>query len=169
MLDQDKKLEKYSKDIYSIFINDEILLRYLYYNPTSRLDDPLDTSKDDILSKNADDFWAIVDDVIKTAPKTSDLVENVKSRLFVYAGYGRSNSSNYYFSDQEYEFDILVHADNQSKDFRTEKIHDRLNELLFNKRITGLGKLKFKSRQPINAPKDYLGYKLVYTFSSENY
>jgi hypothetical protein len=167
--EQDKKLEKYSKDIYKVLISDEILLRYLHYIPTSRIDDPLDTSKENILDKDIDTLWGIIDDVIVPAPKLSDIVETQKSRLLVYAGYGRGSNSNYLFSNQEYEIDIFVHADTQTLDFRMEKIHDRVNELLFNKHIAGLGKLLFKGRQPIGGIKDYIGYKLIYHFSSENY
>jgi hypothetical protein len=167
--EQDKKLEKYSKDIYKVLIQDEVLLRYLHYIPTSRVDNPLDPSKDNILDKDVDSLWGIIDDVIVPAPKISDLVDTQKSRLLVYAGYGRGTNSNYLFSNQEYEIDIFVHADTQTMDFRMEKIHDRVNELLFNQHITGMGKLLFKGRQPINAIKDYFGYKMIFTFSSENY
>lgn len=167
--EQDKKLEKYSSDIYKVLIDDEILLRYLHYIPTSRIDDPLDESKGNIMDKDIDTLWEIIDDVIVPAPKISDLVDTQKSRLLVYAGYGRGTNSNYLFSNQDYEIDIFVHADTQTMDFRMEKIHDRVIELLFNKNVTGVGKLLFKGRQPINAIKDYFGYKMIFTFSSENY
>lgn len=163
------ELEKYSREIFKALNSDETLLRLLHYKPISKLDNPLDPTKPNILEKQADEKWTIIDDCIVNAPKISDLEATSKSRLFYYAGYGRGSNNNYLFSNQEFCFEVFTHYDFQMMDRRNEKICDRLNEILFGKNLAGLGKFLFRERHPVKAPKDYLGYKLVYEFTSENY
>lgn len=164
------KLKEYSIEIEKILTNDETLLRLLHYKPTSRLDDPLDPSKPNILDKNSDEFWKFVDESIIPAVKIADLNKKQLCRIFYYAGNGRPTRNNYLFSNQEYHFDVLVHNDFQIMDKRLEMICDRINELVFNKRIKGIGKTLFKGRYPINyVPNDYMGFRLVYEFCKEEY
>jgi hypothetical protein len=162
------EFKKYTLDISNIFYNDEMILRLLTYKPKNRLDDPLDPSKDNILDKDEDAKWKIIDDCIMTAPKTSDLEKNAKCRLFIYPGVRRPTDTNFLFANQQINFDVLTHADFQNMDLRNEWICERVNELVFGERLAGVGKVLFKGGQPINAPKDYQGYRLVYEFASEN-
>lgn len=163
------ELKKYSSEIFKVLNSDETLLRLLHYKPTSKTDNPLDPSKPNILDKPINERWAIIDDCIVNAPKFNDLETSSKSRLFYYAGYGRTTNNNYLYTNQIYCFEVFTHYDFQMMDRRNEKICDRLNEILFNNNITGMGKFLFKDRHPINAPKDYLGYRLNYEFASQNY
>lgn len=160
-------LRKHSKDIEKILINDETLLRLLYYKPQNRLDDPLSLTKSNILDMA--NKWDIIDDRIVSAPKFEDLETGTepKCRLLFYPAYGRSTNNNYLFSNQEYKFEIYVHFDYQI-DKRLEWISDRINELMFNQRITGHGKVEFKDRRDVSAPKNYLGFRLIYEFLSGN-
>lgn len=152
-------------DIYKVLTSDEILLRLLYYLPSSPIDDPLSMDKLNILDMDIETRWNIINDVIKMVEKTDDLIETPKCRLFMYPG-RRSSTGNYLVSDQEIVFDILVHADFQNIDLRLSKICDRLNELICNKEITGMGKILFDSGGRIGAPTNYIGYRLVYIFGS---
>jgi hypothetical protein len=164
------EFKKYTSDISNLFYNDETILRLLHYKPENRLDDPLDENKPNILDMvDEDKKWELIDDCIMTAPKTSDLEKKPKCRLFVYPGVRRPTNDNFLFANQQFNFDVLTHADFQNMDLRNEWICERVNELIFGKRIAGLGKVLFKGGQPINAPKDYQGYRLVYEFASENY
>lgn len=163
------ELTKYTDDIYKVLISDETLLRLLHYKPTNRLDDPLSPSKPNILEKPIDELKKIIDDVIVSALKVSELDTEKKCRLLFYPGTGRSTNDNYLFSNQEYIFVAFVHLDYENIDRRNQMICDRVNQLISNKRITGMGKVLFKSRRPVNAPKDYIGYQLSYEFISENY
>lgn len=164
-------LEEYSIRIEEI-LRDEELLRLLHYKPKNKLDDPLKVTSDkpNILEKPSKEMWEIIDYHLVPAIKLDDLQKEPISRIFYYAGYGKPTNTNYLFSNQEYVFDVVVHNDFQVMDKRLEKICDRLNALIFNARIGGVGKTLFKSRKPIvGVPNNYMGFKLVYEFCNENY
>jgi hypothetical protein len=162
------EFKKYTLDIFNHLITDEELLRLLHYKPTNRLDNPLDPSKSDILTKPEDTKWQIIDDCIMTAPKTSDLEQESKCRLFIYPGVRQPTNGNFLSASQQFNFDIFTHADFQNVDLRNEWICQRISDLVFGEKLTGAGKIVFKGGQPINAPKDYQGYRLVYEFGSGN-
>lgn len=146
---------------------DEQLLRLLHYSPQHRLDDPLDDTKSDILTLPDEEKWKIIDYNLVSAPKFDDMVNEKLCRIFYYAGEGRPTNSNYKYANQEYVFEIFVHYDYQIIDKRLEMICDRLNELMSEKRVpTTIGKTLFKRRFPVNAPQGYLGFKLIYEFTS---
>ncbi len=162
------KLKDFSIEIEKL-LKDEELLRLLHNKPKHRLDDPLDINKPNILAKPIDELWGLIDFHLVPAPKYDDLEQNQICRIFYYAGDGRSTNTNYLFSNQEYTFEVLVHYDFQIMDKRLEMICDRLNELIFDKRIGGIGKTLFKRRHPVNTPNNYLGFRLVYEFCNENF
>ncbi len=148
---------------------DEELLRLLYHFPVDIFDNPLDVNKPNILDMPDDEKFEIFNDKIMTAPKFDGFDKSPMSRLFYYAGDGRSTRNNYLFSKQEFNFDIFVHQEIENTDKRLEWICDRVNELVFNKSIVGLGKTLFIRRYPVKAPVNYVGYRLVYEFCHENY
>lgn len=154
-------------DIVKTFYNDETLLRLLHYPPTNYNDipDPLDKSLPNIT--DTDDDYSIRDYVIMLAPKTDDLESNPSCRLYLYAG-RRTPTSNYVTANQEVIVDILCHNDYE-KDLRSMKISDRVNELLFDSRVTGMAKIDYVGGSPIKAPSEYVGYSHKYVFvSSKN-
>lgn len=163
-------LRKYTLDIVNLLSNDETLLRLLYYYPKNALDDPLDSNKQNILDMDIDTRTAIIDNRIVTAPKFDDLdnEDNPICRLLVYPGIGRSYSNDYMVANQEYNFEVYVHFDYENADRRMEWICDRINELLFDNWITGMGKVYFKTRRPKPAPANYIGHQLIYEFGSVN-
>jgi len=162
------EMRKNIQDIYKVLTTDETLLRLLYYPASNPLDSPLSPSKQNILEMPDNEKWSIILDRIKTTPKVDDLVDDTpKCRLLFYAG-TRNSTRNYLIADQEMVFDVLVHMKFDDLDQRLSWICDRLNDLLFNQRITGMGKAEFKSGREIGAPNGYVGYRLRYLFGSEN-
>lgn len=157
------QMRKNLQDIYRLFVNDETLLRLLYYLPKNQLDDPLDPNKPNILE--LENKWDIINDRIKPTPKTDDLDQVPKCRLLFYPG-ARDNTNNYLIADQEFVIDVLVHFDYENVDFRMSWICDHVNELLFDKRITGMNNIDFYGGRPISAPENYVGYSMKYRFRS---
>jgi hypothetical protein len=155
------KMRQNLRDIYLTFTNDETLLRLLYYLPPN---DPLDPTLENILSKT--DKWDIIDDRIVLTSKTDDLEKDStpKCRLLMFPG-RRGNTRNYLVADQEIVIDILVHF-TYEKDQRLEWISDRVNELLFSNKITGVGEMRFKDGKPLGSPNNYIGYRLTYEIGS---
>ena len=160
-------LTNYSIEVEKILM-DEQLLRLLYYTPKNRLDNPLDISKANILEMPEDKLWDIIDHHMIPAIKIDDLEKNPICRVFYYAGIGRPTNSNYLYGFQEYVFDVFVHNNFQIIDKRIELICDRINQLISNKRINGIGKTLFKKKSPIGSPDGYMGFRLIYEFCSES-
>ena len=152
--------------IYKVVTSDEEMLRLLYYKPQNGLDDPLSPSKTNVL--DMPNSYEIIDEFIKFAPKVDDLTEKNICRLLFYPG-RRSPTRNQQTSSQEFVFDIFVHIDDfQMKDLRQEKIVDRLNKIMFGKRIMGLGKVESNGGNPIKSPANYIAYQIVYSVGSGN-
>jgi len=159
-------MRKSIRDIYMTFINDETLLRLLYYPPKNlgtNTPDPLSVTNPNILDMSDDAKWEVINDRIAMTPTVSDLDTTEKCRLLFYAG--RRSPGNFIYADQEIICDILCHF-NYEKDQRSTWISDRVNELLVQERITGIGKVDFKSGGITGSPKGYIGYRLVYEFGS---
>lgn len=153
-------------DIYKVLINDETLLRLLYYKPSNMNDDPLSLDKPNILDKPDLDKWNIINDLIVPSVKVTDLDETEKCRVLIFPADRNSAKQNYYFSDQRIIVDVLTHVAFDSVDFRNSWICDRINDLLFNEHVTGIGKMNFIGGKAINAPNNYVGYRLMYEFYS---
>jgi hypothetical protein len=152
-------------DIYKVFTTNENLLRLLYYQPIDANDNPLDPAKPNIL--DLANKWDIIQDRIKTTEKVDDLDDEEKCRLLFYAG-RRSGTNNYILSNQEFAVDILCHFSFEETDLRMSWICDTVNSLVFDEKITGIKKISFKNGNPIKAPNDYVGYRLIYEIVSGN-
>ena len=148
-----------------LFRNDEDLLRLLYYAPRdlqSNQPDPLSDELDNILDKDINELWTIRDEHISTALNGDDLSDKKLCRIYVYLGRRRPANNNYTLAEQEIVVDILCHNDYQSKDQRTLRISDRINELLIGENVTGLSKMRYVEGYEFNPPKDYAAYRHVY-------
>ena len=150
---------------YKVLTADETLLRLLYYKPENALDDPLEVTVDKTNILGRINSQELIDEVIKTAPKTDDLTLEKQCRLFLYMG-KRKNTRNYLYAAQEIVFDVLVNMDWEEKDQRQSWICDRVNELIFHERISGIGKVEFIGGAPIGAPEGFIGYRLTYEIGS---
>src|SRR5690606_22858078 len=86
--------------IYSILINDEKLMRLLFYYPkdTNR-PDPLSDELENILDR--EDYWEIVEDRVLIAEKFSDIIGRDINRLYITQGRRRPVFGNYLLATQE--------------------------------------------------------------------
>jgi hypothetical protein len=111
--------------------------------------------------------WDIIKDVIKTTSKTDDLDTEKKCRVCFYSGI-RKPTRNYVIAEQYIYFDVYVYLELEEVDMRLSWICDRINELLNNDRITGMGKFLFRDGVPVKSVDGYVQYRLVYSFGDFN-
>lgn len=161
-------LRQHVRDVFGILAADETLLRLLYYKPANEQDDPLASDKPDILAKPEGERQAIIVDVIRTIRDLDDLDEEEKCRIVCYPRL-RRETANPLIANQDMAIDIYCHHAFESVDARTAWIADRVNALLFGKRLSSVGKTLLYAGNSIQAPPRYAGYRLIYSFGSENY
>ncbi|MBX6361879.1 MAG: hypothetical protein IRZ03_17605 [Acidobacterium ailaaui] len=150
---------------YSVLVNDEQLLRYLYYHPTNYSDDPLSPTKADVTTMP--NTWDIRRNLIKKSKVVDDLnVDTNINRILVFPGKRRPQYNNYLFASQLVVIDSLVRIKDDDIDCRQSKINDRINDLVFDERIGGVGKVSFKDGDQIGAPPGFVGYRLIYEVGS---
>lgn len=152
-------------NIYMKLINDEELMRLMYYKPQDyslgRLH-PLDKTLPDIVTDEPE-YWDIVDNHVVRGTKTTEIQEKGICRLYLYAGRRRPRFGNRLMADQEVMIDVLVH-ELFDKDDRLNWIWDRLNELLIHERLAGYGQVDLVAGNPRVAPIGYSKYELTYKF-----
>ncbi|MCK9544821.1 MAG: hypothetical protein M0R03_22640 [Novosphingobium sp.] len=153
------------KDVYEILVKDEILLRLLYYPSEDFDDSPLSDDKPNILNKSTTEKWDIINELIKTTNKTSDLTEESRCRICVYMG-NRRETRNNAVANQQVVFDIYAPIDWDEISFRLTQICDTIDKLFCGQRITGLGKTDSHIGGVIVAPSGFIGYRLIYDFGS---
>lgn len=164
------KMRKNIQDIYKVLSTDETLLRLLHYignTNDSDANSPLNSSKPNILDMAIATKWDIIQDVIKTSKKVKDLDSTKKCRVLIYPG-KRSGTRNYLMADQKFIIDVLVEMDINDVDQRMAWICDTINDLIFDQKVTGVGKIGFEDGGQIGAPEGYEGYRLIYEFGSVN-
>jgi len=157
------KMRQNLQDIFKVLSQDETLLRLLYYLPQNAFDDPLDPTKTDVLSMP--NKWDIIADRIKTTQTTDTLDTEPKCRVCFYAGRRKSHRGNYLVAKQHIIFDVYVHFSFDNVDQRLSWICDRLNDLLFNQKITRIGNVDFQDGIPIVVSQNllkYMAYRLVF-------
>jgi len=151
--------------IYSILINDEKLMRLLFYYPkdTNR-PDPLSDELENILDR--EDYWEIVEDRVLIAEKFSDIIGRDINRLYITQGRRRPVFGNYLLATQEIMISIYTH-ENYETDMRSAWISDRINELIALENINGIyGKLEYAAGNPRVAAVHYKRYDTVYEFTT---
>lgn len=155
-------------DFYQLIKSDEQLLRLLYYKPSNGNDDPLSPTKPNL--KNSTIYR---DDILKyrmkRAPKIDDIIPKNAPicRLCMYMG-SSTRTANVKAFKQRIIFDVFVHIDGyENIDSRSLKIIDRLNEIVNEQHISGMGTVESAAFTPIgNAPEGYIGYQSVFSFGS---
>lgn len=162
--------------MYKLLASSQTLLRLLHYMPTNQNDDPLDPSKQDV--KDLPDKDKIIKLSLVVGDKTDELMLKEKiTRICMYTGareIGKSQISgvnqlvkNPKFSDQYYVFDIYVHMDNNTIDFRCDWIGEELNRVLYSQDIGEFSDIEVKAGMPIQkTPASYVGYRWIYRFTS---
>lgn len=108
--------------------------------------------------------WDVVDKHIFEISKADDMENDSTCRLYLYAGktrpvYGRNSVA---VVKQEIVIDVFVHT-SYNVDSRMDEIHDRLNCLMIDNGEIGMGKVDLYTAYEMNAPKEYTGYRLIYT------
>lgn len=163
-----KKLNKQRKmftNIHDLLINDETLLRLLYYPPaklTMNRPEPLSDELDNILDMDMGEVWRIRDDHILESSKSDDLENKAVCRIYLYPGKIRHSLKNKRAMKQEIVLDVFVHY-SYDIDHRMMSITGRLSELLFNERARcGLGRIDYRNGYDFVAPKGYTSYRHIY-------
>src|SRR5699024_6369677 len=150
---------------YTKLINDEELLRLLYYPPadlSKDIVDPLSPTLENVLDKDIDEYWEIVNKHVLRTSKSDNLETDRLCRIYVYAGKKRGITKNFKVGKREIVFDILVHNDFET-DMRVSRISDRLSDIFFNSRLDGgLGVVDYRDGYDFSAPKGYEAYRHIY-------
>jgi len=151
-------------NINQILINDEELLRLLYYSPRDATHlDPLDETLPNV--KDFETYWDVVDDRIMLAEKDSDLSTKAICRIYISAGRRRPVFDNYYLVTQEVMISVYTH-ETYEKDMRSAWISDRVSELLALEYIEGTlsHKMEYVGGNPRVAPVQYKKYEHIYEY-----
>lgn len=158
-------MRKFINNIWTVLRTDEELMRLLHYKPADyhkgRLD-PLDKSLPDIVD-DSEKYWDLVENLIITGTKSSDIQENGICRIYLYAGRRRPRFGNFLVSDQEVVVDLFVH-ESFDRDDRLNWISDRINELLALESFGSYGKLEYAAGNSRVAPIGYSKYEHLFTF-----
>lgn len=151
---------------YQKLINDEELLRLLYYYPEDETrPSPLSKELPDIIG--SDIYWDVVDERILDVEKDSDLKDKPLCRIYITPERRRSVFGNYLQAKQGVEVAVFVHED-YSTDKRIEWISDRVFEILSMARINGaFGMIEYVKGDPWVAPVQYQQYKHVFEYYGE--
>lgn len=150
---------------HDLLINDEDLLRLLYYPPTSLREgqpNPLSGELSDVLDMDLDKLWGVRDHHIPLTSKADDLIENELCRIYLYLGKTRPSHNNFMTTKQEIVVDVFCHYSYIEADQRMAMISDRISALLFNQRVHGLGKVDYRNGYDFTAPKGYQAYRHIY-------
>lgn len=152
------KMKENLMAIYGVLVNDDDLLKLLYYQPQNFNDDPL--------SHPSITDWEIKKDLVKKTRVVNDLDNTEKCRVLMYPS-RRRPQRNYIVADQTIKIDVFCHISYDDVDFRLAMICDRINELLIDKHITGVYKTKFVTGGEIaTGIVGYVAYQLVYEIGS---
>lgn len=153
---------------YNLLIENEELLRLLYYPPQVTTNDlsPLDKKLGDLTTIKDSDYWSIVDNHIMRTSKSDDLEEKSLCRIYLYSGKIRASTRNFRGSKQEIILDVFVNYDYES-DQRMEWITEVLSDILMESRVSGgLGVVDYGRGYDFNAPKGYQAYRHIYEVGS---
>lgn len=152
-------------NIYQLLINDEELLRLLWYKPIQLEGiDPLDTALLNV--KDMADYWDIVNNRIMLAEKENDLINDPICRLYISAGRRRPVFNNYLLATQEIVISMYVHEDYEL-DGRSNAISDRVSELIALEYVNGsIGKIDFVGGNARVAPVQYRRYDLIFEYTT---
>lgn len=151
-------------NVYDLLIEDENLLRLLYYPPQITMNDPspLDDELENLSDSKNRRYWDIVDNHILLTSKSDDLEENSLCRIYVYSGKKRASNRNFKGSKQEIIVDVFVHFEYELEQ-RLEWITEILSDILMEKRVEGgLGVIDYRNGYNFNAPKGYQAYRHIF-------
>ena len=156
-------------NFFDVIANDDKLLRLLVHKSKNLLDDPLSPTKPGIVGSPT--YFDVIKQNIIRAPKFTDLPDKAICRICMYLGHNikqRNRMASEKVFIQEVVIDVYVHIDEyEVVDIRSLKICDRLNDLLYDQRVSGVSKVDSPETYSIpNAPTGYIGYKMIFSFGS---
>lgn len=150
--------------IYKVLSEDEEIVRLLWYLPYNTVrPDPLSEALPDLVDFDKDLYWDIVDERILLRQKLNDIEDKKLCRIYLIAGKNRPVFNNHLLSEQDFEIFIYTHDDYES-DMRNTWISDRINNLIVNKGLAGIGEVQMKGSDPLASPKEYTLYRHRYSF-----
>jgi hypothetical protein len=155
------KMRETQADIYKILYNNVDLMRLLVYKPVNFNDNPLDPAKQDILDRA--DKWDLIQDRILFTPTYTGLDTEPKCRICLYHSRRTTNGNNA-IGNQSFNLDVFTHYVFNNTDQRLAWICDTLDEIFANKKITGIGKCIPLPSRELQAPNDYVGFRMSYEF-----
>ena len=160
-------LRRFFNNIYTKLRTSEELMRLLHYPPenySKKYPDPLDKSLPDLVD-DSEKYWDLVEKLIITGTKSTDIEEKGICRLYIYPGRRRPRWGNFLIADQEVVIDILVH-ESYNKDMRMEWLIDTISKLIVLERVAGYGQLELTggNPRPQGAAIGYSKYELVFSF-----
>lgn len=158
--------KNYILDTFNVLVGSENLKRLLWYPPEDLIKNTPDPLSPEL--PNIGDYealnWKVIDDRILLNSKSDDLADEPKCRIYLYLG-DRRPSENNRMVKQEIIIDVLWH-ELFDVDSRFNSITKILNRMLINKRITGVGKMSYLDGSVINSPKNYSGYRHIFSVGS---
>jgi len=154
-------------NIYQKLINDEELIRLLYYYPqSSTTPDPLDSSLPNLVDNESETYWEIVQERVLLTEKINNIEDKKLCRIYMFTGSRRPDYKNHLLVTQEVYIYVFVHEE-YDKDLRLLWISDKIAELLALEPVAGIGKLEYAGGDPRDAPKEYVSYEHRYRFSTK--
>ena len=181
-------LSKHLMDVFGTLSKDEKLLRLLYYKATDKFDDVLIKSdkrpniigNGSLINSGEYDDKAmttngIINDTIRLSKVVDDLTDDdPRCRVTTYLDAldivtSANGIINKVLLNVNFTVDIYAHSDFEKIDFRLSKLVSRVYDLLYYKRITGMGEFMLTSSIPIDSKEElnggYVGYRLGFKFS----
>lgn len=160
------KLRQNIADFFKVLSADEELCRLLAYKPKNALDNPLSPTKPNVLTSS--EYHSLISQRLLMSPKTNDLDSTPMNRICIYLGHRSNQSGSWEVKNQDVVIDVYSHIDDfDAVDTRCLWICEKINELVENKHITGIGKVFNQNIYVIpNAPSGYIGYKMIYHIGS---
>lgn len=145
-------------NIEKILINDEILMRLLFY-PPSKWDDekqvmiptPLDDSLPNVVD-GSKKYWNIVKDKFRKGSKRMQIEHTKSAVLYMHEGRERPVFGHPYMHTKEVTFRIVINEDFEI-DNRISDISERIGQLILHRNdIAGVSKLRLVGKNPREAP-----------------
>jgi|SRR5690625_163752 len=154
-------------EIDKILRGDSDLWKLLYYKSENVLDDPLDNP--DLFDLDPLELSNIIRHRLKYTPSIDDLDDDRICRIILSPSNRRAQGGNYFVADQDVDIEVFTHRDYNDADMRLSKLCDRVNKLISDKHIAGMGKMIFVGGRPFTvSEKGYVGYTMTYRFGSGN-
>jgi len=163
----------FMNNLYKVLIEDEELIRLLYYKPMgfdsntkTNIPDPLSHELPNLVN-DSKQYWDIVKDRIRKGEKRAKIEEDIKCYIYMHEGTDRSIFGNICSIHQQVIFSVYIHEEFE-QDWRMSRIKDRLTSLLvFTIGLAGYGKMEYVGGDPRDATTGYRRIDYRYMFNTK--